>query len=287
MKRIFRNRRMVVTTALILLPLLAGILFLAIMACKTNKEIRGYSEAIRQHAFADSVFTASEASMASLPAPVRKYLAFALPNNHPGFKLATISFDGKFRRPLTTDFDPTSATQLAAVNSPAMLFVATDNMDFGLWAKAYDFYANGKMRMRARILSAITVVDEKETAALNRTSLRRWLLESPLYPHALLPGGPVRWEHIDDTHARAIVSGFGLESSLIATFNADGSLASFDAEEEGNLLTPYHGSGERATRSDYRSVQGVMIPHAYEISRVANGKIDPFWAGEVREIVFE
>lgn len=285
MKRIFCKKHIVITACLALL--MAGVLFIAVKAHQTQNEINGYSEAIRQHAFAGSVITTNETAMASLPAPVRKYLAFVLPENYPDFKLATISFDGNFRRPLTTGFDPTHAMQLSAINSPAMLFVATDNIGYGLWAKAFDFYAKGEMRMSARILSAITVVDEKETTALNQTSLRRWLLESPLYPQALLPGGPVRWEHIDNTHARAIVSGFGLEASLIATFNEDGSLASFEAEEDGDLLTPYHGSGERVVRGDYRSVQGIMIPHAYEISRVAKGKTYPFWVGKVSTIIFE
>jgi hypothetical protein len=184
-------------------------------------------------------------------------------------------------------FAATTAAQTIAVRTPALMFAATTPIAPGLWARAYDFFADGKMEMRAKILSTLTVVNESATPALNRTSLRRWLLESPLYPMALAPGGPVRWEAIDDMRARAIVSGFGLEAAMVATFRPDGSLASFEAEEDGDLMTPYHGSGERATRDDYRLVAGMMIPHAFEISRAAGGKAYPFWKGRIVSIAFE
>lgn len=139
-----------------------------------------------------------------------------------------LSAEGDFRRPLTDSFAPTTASQTIAINTPALMFAATTLIVPGIWAHAYDSFAEGEMEMRAKIVSTLTVVDESATNALNRISLRRWLLESPLYPTALLPGGPVRWEAIDDSHARAIVSGSGLESSLVATFRPDGSLPRSD-----------------------------------------------------------
>ncbi|MCP4287733.1 MAG: hypothetical protein GY792_25400, partial [Gammaproteobacteria bacterium] len=106
--------------------------------------------------------------------------------------------------------------------------------------------------MKAKLASTITIVDERETPELNLISLRRWLLESPLFPAALLPGGYVKWEPIDSTRARAVVSYDKLKRSLVATFREDGSLATFDTEKDGDLNTPYHGSGEHALRGDYR-----------------------------------
>ena len=40
--------------------------------------------------------------------------------------------------------------------------------------------ADGRMEMKARILGLVTVVDETGSPELDRISLRRWLLESPL-----------------------------------------------------------------------------------------------------------
>ena len=140
--------------------------------------------------------------------------------------------------------------------------------------------------MKARIMSTLTVVDERETPELNRISLRRWLLESALYPQALLPGGPVTWTAIDSTSARATVAANGLTASMVAHFDTQGRMTAMTAEEDGDLTTPYHGSGEDVARGDYRAVDNMMIPHEFTISRAAGGEVYPFWKGSITAVDF-
>ncbi len=239
-------------------------------------------------------------TVGDLPDPVQRYFEFVFASPALGAEPASADLDltdldlthvemtmsGDFRRPRTEGFNPTTAEQTTAIGVPALMFSARTTMAPGLWARAYDAYRNGEMEMKAKVLSTLTVVDETETPELNQTSLQRWLLESPLYPAALLPGGPVRWEPIDDTRARAIVAADGHEAALVATFRADGSLESFDAEHDGDLTTAYHGSGEHVLRTDYRPVDAMMIPHGFTIARAANGEIHPFWIGEIDTIRF-
>ncbi|KAA8997671.1 hypothetical protein FJU30_18085 [Affinibrenneria salicis] len=272
---------------LLCVPVISLAAWIGMSSLLTEREIAAHSASIRQVAGRYKPGNIDPEAMKALPGPVQRYFAFAIPERNNQYQVVRIAAEGEFRRPLTFDFQSTTATQIIATQTPAMLFAATTPVASYLWARAYDFFADGHMAMRAKILSTFTVVNENSTQALNRTSLRRWLLESPLYPMALLPGGPVRWEAIDDNHARAIVSGFGLEESLVATFQPDGRLMSFDAEQDGDLTTPYHGSGEHASRSDYRLVAGMMIPCSFEISRVAGGKILPFWKGRITTIEFE
>ena len=130
-------------------------------------------------------------------------------------------------------------------------------------------------------------MEERSTPALNRTSLQRWLLESPTFPMALLPGGQVTWEAVDENRARAIVRAHGEEASLVATFGPDGALLRFDAEADGDLTTPYHGAGEHVTRGDYQIVDGVRVPMSFEIARAAGGERFPFWTGRIASIRFE
>lgn len=264
---------------------LAG--WIGVSSLLTEREIAAHAQTVRRIAAAHPSRPVDPAAMQTLPVPVKRYLDWAVPDPSIRHRVVTLAAEGSFRRPLTEGFAPTTAAQTIAVGTPALVFAATTPIGPGLWARAWDFFADGRMEMRAKIASTLTVVSEGGTEALDRTSLRRWLLESPLYPVALLPGGPVRWEAIDDTRARATVSGFGLQASLVATFRPDGSLASFDAEEDGDLTTPYHGSGEHAARDDYRPVAGMMIPHAFEIARAAAGRIHPFWTGRVTSITFE
>jgi hypothetical protein len=281
------RRHLVFVAAAIVSVLAALAAWVGISSSLTEREIAAHSATIRVVAAKQPAVSADPAALHKLPAPVQRYLAFALAEPQARYRTVRLTAQGDFRRPLTDGFAATTAAQTIAVGTPALMFDATTPIGPGLWARAYDFFADGRMEMRAKIASTLTVVNESATESLNRTSLRRWLLESPLYPMALLPGGPVRWEAIDDSRARAIVSGFGLEAAMIATFRPDGSLASFDAEQDGDLATPYHGSGEHASRSDYRRVAGMMIPHAFEIARAATGKTYPFWKGRITSIAFE
>lgn len=225
--------------------------------------------------------------IAELPLPVQRYFAFVFTGPVQHFGSVHLVAEGQFRRPLTDGFNPTTAEQVVAIGTPALMFSATTPVLPGIWARAYDFFADGTMDMRAKVLSTLTVMAERETPELNRISLRRWLLESALYPQALLPGGPVVWVPINDTSARAVVTDRGQTASMIAHFDAMGRMTNMVAEEDGDLTTPYHGSGEHVARSDYRAVGNQMIPHAFTISRAADGELFPFWDGRITAIRFE
>lgn len=253
----------------------------------TERDIRAFQEEIVEIAKARAPLHPSDADFAALPAPVQRYFTYVFPNGVPEMQLVRLTSEGQFRRPQTESFSFTTAEQVIALPEPALMFSATTPIIPGIWARAYDFFANGEMEMKAKILSTLTVVDERETPELNTISLRRWLLEAALFPQALLPGGPVTWDAIDDNSARATVSADGLQSSMIVHFDKAGAITHMVAEEDGNLNTPYHGSGEHVTRTDYREVQGVMIPHAFVISRMAGGELYPFFKARLTDLRFE
>ena len=253
----------------------------------TERDIRAFQDAIAEIANESSFELPDQVALSALPEPVQSYFAFAFPNGIPGEKLVRLTSEGQFRRPQTDGFYFTTAEQVIAVSEPALMFSATTPVIPGVWARAYDYFANGEMEMKAKIMSTLTVVDERETPELNVISLRRWLLESALFPHALLPGGPVTWAPINETSARAIVAADGLQSSMIVHFDATGAITYMVAEENGDLTTPYHGSGEHVTRMDYREVQGVMVPHAFVISRMADDEIYPFFDARLTSLTFE
>lgn len=253
---------------------------------QTENDIEAFRDRVDELGFEHPSAVYDADAVTDLPVPVQRYFAFTFVGQSTPMASVHIEMEGEFRRPLTEGFNPTTAEQTIAIGAPGLTFSARTSMAPGLWARAYDHYSEGEMEMKAKIMSAFTVVDESETPELNQTSLQRWLLESPLYPAALLPGGPVTWEAIDPDHARAIVSADGLEASLVATFRADGSIESFHAEHDGDLETPYHGSGEYGLRSGERVIDGIRIPHQFTIGRAAGGERYPFWTGEITELDF-
>ncbi|WP_096172549.1 DUF6544 family protein [Cohaesibacter sp. ES.047] len=254
---------------------------------QTEADIAAFQQTVAEIGAKAQPISFDPDQVAELPEPVRRYFAFSIRGPLPDYKVVRLSEEGDFRRPLTDGFEPTTAKQVIATTTPAMVFSATTPIFLGAWARAYDFYAHGEMEMKAKLLSMITVVDEKQTPELDRISLRRWLLESALYPQALLPGGPVRWEPVDEDSARAIVSVGDMSAKMVAHFDADGRMTSMQAEEDGDLTTPYHGSGEHVARGDYRQVGRMMIPHSFTISRAAKGEIHPFWIGRITAMSFD
>jgi hypothetical protein len=254
---------------------------------RTERDIGAFQAEIAAIANEAQQRTVSQADIAALPAPVQRYVGFVFPDGISKANLVRLTAEGQFRRPQTETFNFTTAEQVIAATEPALMFSATTPIVPGIWARAYDFFANGEMEMKAKILSTVTVVDERETPELNVISLRRWLLESALYPQALLPGGAVRWEAIDDHSARAFVEADSLSSSMIAHFDTRGAITHMVAEQDGDLATAYHGSGEHVTRSNYQRVGGVMVPHEFVISRMSGGKLYPFFDAKITSIHFE
>lgn len=253
---------------------------------RTEADIAAFQSRITALGAATPAPTFDSAAASELPEPVQRYFAFVFTGPVPAYGSVHLEAEGQFRRPLTDGFNPTTAEQVIAIGTPALMFSATTPVLPGIWARAYDFFAEGRMDMRAKVLSTLTVMAERETPELNRISLRRWLLESALYPQALLPGGPVVWEPIDSASARAVVSHGGLSASMIAHFDETGRMTQMVAEEDGDLATPFHGSGEHVARSDYRRVGNQMIPHAFTISRAAGGALYPFWDARITAIRF-
>lgn len=237
---------------------------------------------------ATPVGAVSPAALAALPPPVRAWVAYTFPNAIPEApRFAEIEMAGAFRRPEVETFSSTTARQVASLRQPDMVFSAdTPILRLG-WAIAYDRYIGGEMEMNARLLSAVTVMHAEGDPQLDAISLRRWLMEAPTYPMALLPGGPVRWEPVDATHALAVAEAHGTRTEALATFDADGALTLFEATAPGDLATAYHGSGEHLARSDYQLVDGIRVPMGFEIARVgADGVVRPFWVGRITALRF-
>ena len=62
---------------------------------------------------------AGRAAWQALPMPVQRYLAFAFPSGPGPHVTAEMSMEGRFRRPQTTTFMPTTARQSASSAQPA------------------------------------------------------------------------------------------------------------------------------------------------------------------------
>lgn len=223
-----------------------------------------------------------KARMAQLPAPVQRYFDYVFPNGPKPLRGVRMKMEGQFRPPGQSDFGPMTARQYAAVTRPAFVFTATTHVLPGVWAAAMDAYTDGRMRMKVKLLSTFSIVDE-EGPRLDAISRMRYVLEAPLFPTALLPGPHLRWEAIDPETARAVVLGEAGDriGAYRVRIDAKGRITRFRYDGEAEANGRYHGAGEQALRGDYRLIDGVRVPTRFEIARVIDGEVRPFWRGRI------
>lgn len=225
-----------------------------------------------------------------LPAPVRRYFDFTFQDGPPrALRAVRLIEEGRFRRPGATGWSSMTVEQYVSAADPAFVFTGTTPLLPGIEARAMDAYVDGRMEMKVKVLSAVTVVDE-EGGVLDTTSLMRFFIEAPLFPSALLPGPHLRWEALSEDQARAVVLARGEPiGAYVVTFADDGRLVEMASEADGDPTTAgrFHGAGEVGRRADYRAVDGVMVPHAFTLARRFGGRVEPFWEGTVTRIDFD
>jgi hypothetical protein len=264
--------------------------FLIYSAADTDAMISGNIERVMATACSPTPPHLLEPDVIELPEPVRRYFRFAFPDGPRALRVVRMELDGDFRRPGSASWAPMTVEQYVSVVHPAFVFFGDTDVLPGVWARAMDSYVDGAMHMNVRLLSAITVLNEMDVPELNATSLMRFFIEAPLFPTALLPGPNLRWEPIDGSTARAVVSRDGREvGAYRVTFDEEGRIVRYDAEKEGRKADEarFHGAGEAALRADYREVDGVMVPMSFQIARRINGQVKPFWKGRVELIEFD
>ena len=261
--------------------------FVAVRAIDTAEVISGKVDAVLATARESDPVRVDEARLAELPEPVRRFFRFTFRGKPRPLRGVRMRLSGTFRRPGAESWDPMTATQYAAASTPAFVFIGETDVLPGVRATAMDAYVDGRMQMMVRIMSAITVVDEVDVPELNDSSLMRFFLEAPLFPTALLPNPHLKWEAIDSRAARAVISKGAFRRSFRVSFDDEGRILRYDAEHRAQANGRFHGAGEHARRADYREVDGVMVPMTFEIARVIDGEIRPFWRGRVERIEFD
>ncbi len=236
----------------------------------------------------------TRAGLASLPSPVRRYLASAVPDETSPIRVARLESAGTFRRIAPGDgggpeegWIPFSATQTFTANPPGFVWAARMTMMPLLPVEVRDGYVAGRGSMQAAVLGMWTVADSGDAPELNSGALMRYLAESPWLPTALLPGARLHWSGVDDAHARATLRDGSTEVSATFAFSPDGDIVSVAADRQmavnnGYALTPWRG---RFWQHEVRN--GMRIPLRGEVSWMLDGTWRPYWRGQIVRAEYE
>ena len=229
----------------------------------------------------------SHAQLDDLPAPVARYLAFALPDGQPRIHTARIEWRGEFQRTPGGGWSPFTAEQHYTTSPPGFVWNAAIRMAPFIPMRVRDSYLGGAGSMMGRLGGIATIIDERGTRELASGALTRWLGETAWFPTALLPGMGVSWEAVDATTARAVVADGENRVEAVFHFAPTGEMVRMTAMRYRDVngvgkLTAFEGR-----YSEYARREGVMIPMRSEVAWLLPEGRFPYWRGHPVRVQYE
>jgi hypothetical protein len=229
------------------------------------------------------------AALGGLPAPVARYLRAVLPPGQPHIRKVAMAHEGQFNMGEGADnWKPFTSTQQVTMARPGFVWDGRIAMAPGIPVRVIDAYVAGEGLLLPAILGLIPLTRLEGGGAIAEGELLRWLAETPWYPTALLPGGAVTWDAIDDHSARATVTDGAMRVDLTFTFGPDDLVSAIRADARSRTVagqmipTPWEGRWWGYERRD-----GMLVPTAGEVAWVLPEGRKPYWQGRVTALHYD
>lgn len=202
------------------------------------------------------------APLASLPRPVAKYLARAL-GDRAAPRRVRLTHHGKMRLAPEKGWVAIRGTQEFSTDPPGFVWWGRVRVAPGVWVDAVDHLVDGTAGMRILFESSFVLGDSKGHE-LDQGAALRVLGEMAWFPTAYLDRRYVTWTPIDDVTARATLRLRGIEVSAVFQFGADGLPERVSANRYRDVDGKAELTGWSGQASDYRRVNGVLVPFTME-----------------------
>jgi hypothetical protein len=248
----------------IILFCIAGLLILVVAMSayghwRFNRLIRNETEAIQSRVKTGDLPAISEAELAALPEPVKKWLIVS--GAVGGERIVSVTAEQQALMKMKPDQEnwlAAQAFQLTTVDPPAFIWTVEMKMNPVIGIRGRDKFVNGKGEMLIKMNGLFNIVRERGEK-LDEGTVQRYLGELVWVPSlALSP--TIEWETRDEFSARATMSYKGTSGSGTFHFNELGDFIRFSAwRYQGN-----EPDSERfewvITVDEYRAFDGIRVP---------------------------
>lgn len=220
-------------------------------------DLRGFFDAAGQSPATPRAV--SKADWQNLPAPAQKYFSRVLKEGTPYATAARMRMVGEYLpAPRQTPLAFGAEEYFDGV-TPGFIWFAKIKLNKHLWNASMERYQRGEGRYSISLLGAFNKADGH--FAPDPSSLARYLAEAVWFPTALLPGGAVRWEAVDDSRARAVITDGAQTASALFTFDGEGLAVSATSQDRIPPENPNRRKMKWTLRyADYRDFGGMKIP---------------------------
>ncbi|MGI6467888.1 MAG: DUF6544 family protein [Syntrophomonadaceae bacterium] len=257
MKKRSRNMLLLITGILLIVIGMTAVYF-NIPYSKTRTEFAHQANLLLEKtAKQNGVFT--EQDIAGLPLPVQRYFKYCGYIGTPKMSSMKASFTDvdfildKTRR-VKIDY-----TQYNFVHEPNRIAYIDSSM-YGIPFEGLDAYIDGHGSMKGILAKSITLFDQTGPT-MDKASLVTFLSECLLVPNAALQDY-ITWEAVDDLHARATISYYGISASGMFTFNENGEAVSFTTDDREAVTSDGRSEKVRwsAILQEYKESGGIRKP---------------------------
>jgi hypothetical protein len=202
------------------------------------------------------------APLASLPAPVRRYLEVVGADGKP-LRSVRLAYSGTARTEPNAKPMPIDGEEVVTADPPGFVWRGRMHLAPGIWIDARDRLVDGRASMLVKAESAIVLADVRGPE-LDQGAAIRLLGELAWLPTAYRDTRWVKWAPIDEVTARATLVLGDREFSADVHFASDGLLSRVTANRYRDVngtsvLTAWEGRA-----FDYRRVVGVLVPFQME-----------------------
>ena len=228
----------------------------------------------------------SRDDLAGLPDPVVRYFEFALTPGQAVVRSARFRQTGEFAMRAGA-WSPFTAVQYFSGEPPGFLWDARIRMAPMISCYVRDSYVAGEGVMDGTLAALVPVLQERGTPVMASGELLRYLAEAVFLPTALLPRGGIAWAPLGENTARVTLTDRATTVSCDVSFGARGEIvrvSALRARAAGGTLvsTPWVGRF-----SDYRPVEGMMIPMSGEVEWVLPEGPLPYFRGRMVDARYE
>jgi len=171
----------------------------------------------------------TEADLAPLPPPVQRYLRMSGAVGQPRVWSMRAQMRGRIRSAADARWMPLRAEQVNVFDQPARLFYMTATM-FGVPADGYHRFADGAATMRVKA-AGLVPVQRSAGAEMTQAETVTLFNDMCVMAPATLIDPAIRWEAVDDRHARAAFSHAGHTIRAELDFNDAGELVDFRSDD--------------------------------------------------------
>lgn len=198
----------------------------------------------------------TEAGLATLPAPVQRWLRWAQVVGKPVPQTVRLQQDGQFRTSENGGWMDFDANQYYTTDAPGFVWTVSMRMMPLVTIRGRDQYIGGTGDIQMKALSIVPVA-QKRGGGLDQGAMLRYLGEIIWFPAGAI-SPYIAWSPIDATHARATMTYQSMTASAVFTIDAEGRPVDVSADRYNDAKgqnVPWSGRSYR-----FGELNGMQVP---------------------------